>query len=96
MAQENPFSITLAFPHLDIPEFPRALALARESSEFEQTGSGPAARYRARFLVADAARLIEVFNVVQRASTTDVLVDGQAVPYGRELWMPLVSLFTLA
>jgi hypothetical protein len=94
VAQENPFSITLAFPHLDIPEFPRALALARESSEFEQTGAGPAARYRARFLVKDTARLLEVFNVVQRAPGTDVLVDGQAVPYGRELWIPLVSLFS--
>ena len=93
MAQENPFSITLAFPHLDIPEFPRALALARESSEFEQTGAGAAARYRARFLLADAARLIEVFNVVERAPGTAVLVDGQAVPYARELWIPLVSLF---
>jgi hypothetical protein len=93
VAQENPFSITLAFPHLDTPEFPRALALARESSGFEQTGAGAATRYRARFLVADAARLLDVFNVVQHASTTEVLVDDQAVPYGRELWIPLVSFF---
>jgi hypothetical protein len=93
VAQENPFSITLAFPHLDILEFPRALALARESSGFEQTGTGAAARYRARFFAADAARLLEVFHVVERAPDIDVLVDGQAVPYGRELWIPLVSLF---
>ena len=93
MAQENPFSITLAFPHLDIPEFSRALALARESSGFEQTGTGAAARYRARFFAADAARLLEVFHVVDRAPGTSVLVDDQAVPFGRELWIPLVGLF---
>ena len=40
VAQENPFSITLAFPHLDIPEFQRALELARQSSGFRQTGDG--------------------------------------------------------
>jgi len=91
VAQENPFSITLAFPHLDIPEFPRALALARESSDFEQTGAGAEVRYHARFRAGDAARLRAVFDVVQRSPATQILVDDQAVPFARELWMPLVS-----
>ena len=89
----RPFSITLVFSPLDAPDFPRALELARQSPEFRQTGTGARTRYRARFLVGDAARLLDVFNVVQRASSTEVLVDDQAMPYGRELWMPLVSFF---
>jgi len=93
VAQENPFSITLAFQHLDNPEFPRALALARESTDFEQTGAGTDTRYSARFRVADAARLLEIFNVVQGAPGTRVLMDGKTLPYGRELWIPLVRFF---
>ena len=90
---DRPFSITLVFAHLDLPDFPRALELARQSPGFRETGTGPRARYRARFLTADAARLREVFSVVGRSHATEILVDDQAVPYGRELWIPLVSFF---
>ena len=92
VAQENPFSITLAFPHLDIPGFSRALELARQSSGFRQTGEGARARYHAQFQVGEAGRLLDVFNVVRDCSDTEILVDGQEVPYARELWMPLVGL----
>ena len=33
-SQPRPFSITIVFPELDDPEFPRALDLARGSAEF--------------------------------------------------------------
>jgi hypothetical protein len=89
----RPFSITLVFSPLDAADFGRALDLASQSPGFSQTGTGVFTRYRARFLVGDAARLLEVFSVVQRSSSTDVLVDDQAVPYGRELWIPLVGFF---
>src|SRR4029078_7140746 len=36
----RPFSISLVFPTLDVPDFDKALALARESAEFFDTGSG--------------------------------------------------------
>ena len=41
------FSITLVFPNLDDPDFPKALELARQSPDFREIGAGPAARYRA-------------------------------------------------
>ena len=90
---ERPFSITLVFPELDFPDFARALDVARRSSDFRQTGAGPLTRYRAKFLLDDAARLREVFNVVGRSAETEILVDDQPWPYGRELWIPLVSFF---
>ena len=61
-ARPRPFSITLVFPDLDIADFPRALALARASAEFRETGKGEAHRYRARFWSSDAARLRELFD----------------------------------
>jgi len=89
-AGRRPFSITLVFPRLEIPEFDKALALARESADFRETGSGAAHRYRARYLSSDAARLRELFLLVGGADATDVLIDDRPVPYARELWLPLV------
>ena len=89
-APPRPFSITLVFPRLDVPEFDRALTLARDSAEFRETGQGAAHRYRARFWSSDAARLRELFTLVGPSDLTDVLIDDRPVPYARELWLPLV------
>jgi hypothetical protein len=89
-AKARPFSITLVFPALDVPEFPRALELARQAEEFRETGSGPAHRYRARFRPADAAKLRDLFHIVGGSDDTDVLIDDRPVPFARELWLPLV------
>jgi hypothetical protein len=89
-ARPRPFSITLVFPDLDVPEFSRALELARASAEFRETGRGGARRYRARFWSSDAARLRELFELVGPSDATEVLIDDRPVPYARELWLPLV------
>ena len=89
-ATARPFSITLVFPALDVPNFDRALDLARGSAEFRETGTGPAHRYRARFWSSDAVHLRELFQIVGPSDTTDVLIDDRPVPYARELWLPLV------
>jgi hypothetical protein len=91
--RDRPFSITLVFPDLDLPDFAKALDVARQSPGFRQTADGPLTRYHAKFLIGDAARLRAVFNVVGRSPDTEILVDDQAWPYGRELWIPLVSFF---
>ena len=86
----RPFSITLVFPRLDVPEFPRALELARASAEFREVGTGRSHRYRARFWPDDAQRLRQLFQIVGPADATEVLIDDRPVPYARELWLPLV------
>ncbi len=88
----RPFSITLVFPHLDVPDFDAALAIARASAEFRETASGSTRRYRARFWSSDAARLRDLFRIVGGSDDTEVLIDDRPVPYARELWLPLVWL----
>ncbi len=88
----RPFSITLVFPHLEVPAFARALDLARASAEFRDVGAGANRRYRARFWSSDAARLRDLFQIVGASDTTEVLIDDRPVPYARELWLPLVWL----
>src|SRR5262249_41188210 len=59
----RPFSIPLVFPALDVPAFDAALAIARASAEFRETGAGAARRYRARFWSSDAAKLKDLFQI---------------------------------
>ena len=89
-ARPRPFSITLVFPPLDVSDFPRALDIARGSAEYRETGAGPTLRHRARFWSSDAVRLRGLFEIVGRSDATEVLIDDRAVPYARELWLPLV------
>jgi hypothetical protein len=89
-AQARPFSITLVFPPLDVPDFQRALALARESAEFRETGAGANRRFRARFWSSDAERLRDLFQIVGPSDATEVLIDDRPMPFARELWLPLV------
>ena len=89
-SRPRPFSISLVFPDLDVPDFARALDLARASAEFREIGQGAARRYRARFWSSDAARLRDLFEIVGGSDATEVLIDDRPVPYARELWLPLV------
>jgi hypothetical protein len=89
-AQLRPFSITLVFPALDSPQFPKALEIARASAEFRETGTGAQRRFRARFWSSDAQRLRDLFQIVGPSDETEVLIDDRPVPYARELWLPLV------
>ena len=86
----RPFSISLVFPPLDVPEFALALEIARASAEFRETGSGATHRYRARFWSSDASKLRDLFQIVGVSDETEVLIDDRPVPYARELWLPLV------
>src|SRR4051812_26614267 len=86
----GPFSITLVFPSLQVPEFTRAIELARGAAEFRELGQGEQRRYRVRFLTTDPERLRDVFQVVGASDATEVLIDDRPVPYARELWLPLV------
>jgi len=91
-APQRPFSISLVFPRLDVPAFERALAIARDSAEFRETGSGAGLRYRARFWSSDAGKLRDLFQIVGPSDLTQVLIDDRPVPLARELWLPLVWL----
>ena len=85
-----PFSVSLEFPRFDGPDFDRAVTLARASSEYREIGSGSAVRHRARFYPQEAVKLRDLFEIVGRLDTCEVLVDDRPVPYARELWLPLI------
>lgn len=85
----NPFSISIDFPRFDGPDYPRAVDMARRSAEYRESGAGAAARHRARFYPQEALQLRDLFDLVGRFDSCEVLIDDRPVPYARELWLPL-------
>jgi len=85
-----PFSVSIVFPLFDGPDYPRAVEMARASAEYIETGAGAARRHRARFYPQDAVKLRDLFELVGRFDSSEVLIDDRPVPYARELWLPLL------
>lgn len=88
--RDLPFSITLVFPAFEGENYGRALAKARASAEYLETGTGTERRHRARFFSTDALRLRDLFELVGPVPGMDVLIDDRPIPYTRELWLPLL------
>jgi hypothetical protein len=86
----RPFSISIEFAPFEGPDYARALEMARRSAEYIEVKAQAGPRHRARFYPPDAPRLRDLFELVGRFDSTDVLVDDRPVPYARELWLPLV------
>ena len=91
-APRLPFSISLEFSAFDAPDCHAAIDMARASVEYREIGSGASLRHRARFYPDHALALRDLFEIVGRFDSTDVLVDDKPVPYARELWLPLIWL----
>lgn len=85
-----PFSVTLVFAPFEGPDYDRAVAMARESVEYLETGRGAALRHRARFYPDEALKLNQLFEIVGRLEACEVLIDDRPMPYARELWLPLL------
>lgn len=87
--EARPFSITITFPRFDAEDYSRAVALARQSAEYQETGKGEQFRHRARYFARDVAALRDLWAVVGRLHEAEVLIDDRPVPYARTLWLPL-------
>jgi hypothetical protein len=83
------FSVTIVFPRFEGEDYARAVAAARNSAEYLETGAGERFRHRARFFPKDVVALRDLWTIVGRLDAAEVLVDDRPVPYARELWLPL-------
>lgn len=88
--RERRFSLTIVFGPFEGADFDRAVAMARQSAEYRVVGAGEHLRHRARFFQGDVLAMRDLFEVVGGHWTCEVLVDDKPVPFGRELWLPLV------
>ena len=74
-------------------DYERAVAIARKSTRYRSEGTGRYLRHHATFGIDEVNRLHEVFYRVSEYPFCEILVRGKRVPYGRELWLPLLWFF---
>ena len=86
----RPFSCSLVFAPFDGPDYATAVALAKSSSEYLETGNGEGLRHRARFTPDRVSALRDLWQIVGRLDASEVLIDDRPVPFARELWLPLL------
>ncbi len=89
----RPLRVGVVFDSFGGENFPRALEIARRSPVYREERQGSRVRHRAEFESGDARTLRDLYAIVGELPSTDVLVDGKKVPYGRELWLPLFWIF---
>jgi hypothetical protein len=91
---ENPpgryFSYTIVFGPFQGDTYARAVALAKETSDYLETGHGDTLRHRARFRPDQVTALRDLWQLVGHLDGIDVLIDDRPLPFARELWLPLL------
>lgn len=89
----RPFRMAVQFPEFEGPELARAVELARRSPVYRMVERHGGVEHHAAFAVDGADTLRDLFALVGGRPGTEVFVDGKAVPYARELWLPLFWIF---
>jgi hypothetical protein len=87
----RPFRIGIAFAGFEGDA--RAVELARSGERYREEGAGGSRTHHAEFETGGAARLRALYQLVGQRPGTELRVEGKAVPYASELWLPLFWLF---
>lgn len=74
-------------------DYDEAVAIARKSTRYRAEGAGRYLRHSATFGIDEVSQLHAVFFRVSEYPFCEILVRGKRVPYGRELWLPLLWFF---
>jgi hypothetical protein len=89
------FRITLVFGYRLSPDYEKAVDLAKRNPAYKEEGSGEWARHSATFAPAEVDELFALFNLVHEWETTEVLLNHKRIPYGHQLWLPLMWFYRI-
>jgi hypothetical protein len=88
--QAKAFKITLVFPYKVNPGYEKAVALASQSPTYRTEGAGEFIRHQATYTPDEVEELFSLFSLVHDWPETEVLVNHKKLPYGHQLWLPLM------
>ena len=91
---EETLSVTLVFPVFKGADYEEAVTRAKASAEYREVGTGEALRHRARFFPGEVFKLRDLYDLISRNITCEVLINDRPVPYARDLWLPLIWFLT--
>ena len=89
------FRITVVFGKSSDPRYPKAVLLAKQNPTYREEGEGDWIRHSAVYTPADVEDLFTLFNMVHDWEGTEILVNHKPIPYGHQLWLPLMWFYRL-
>jgi hypothetical protein len=88
--EASSFRITIVFGYKMTAAYEKAVALAKKNPTYREEGEGEWVRHSATYTPETVDDLFELFNLVHDWDTTEVLVNHKKLPYGHQLWLPLM------
>ena len=89
------FKITLVFGFKHTPQYEKAMELAKKNAFYQEEGSGEWVRHSATYTPETVEELFQLFNLVHEWEKTEVLVNHKKIPYGHQLWLPLMWFYRI-
>jgi hypothetical protein len=89
------FKITLVFRYKLSPDYEKAVDLAKRSPTYKEEGDGEWMRHSVTFTPDEVEDLHALFNLVHEWEGTEVLVNHKRIPYGSQLWLPLMWFYRI-
>lgn len=84
------FKITLKFGYKISPNYKKAVELAQKNPSYREKGEGEWVRHSVTYTPEDVDELFELFNLIHEWENSEVLVNHKKLPYGHQLWLPLM------
>ena len=89
------FRITVVFGYKMTPDYEKAIALAKRNPTYKVEGEGEWVRHSVVYAPAEVEDLFALFSLVHDWETTDILVNHKKIPYGHQLWLPLMWFYRI-
>jgi len=88
--EKREFFVVLRFKPEENEFYKRAVEKAKEFSSYREYGQGKWKKHEVIFFRGEVRELKEFFEIAQNLKELEVLVEGKRIPYGRDLWLPLL------
>ena len=89
------FRVTVVFRHRFDPRYAQAVELAKRNPTYKEEGTGAWVRHSAVYTPETVEDLFELFNLVHEWETTEILINHKPIPYGHQLWLPLMWFYRI-
>jgi hypothetical protein len=89
------FRVTVVFGRKAHPNYEKAVALAKRNPTYQEEGAGDWIRHSAVYTPDSVEELFELFNLVHEWETTEILINHKRIPYGHQLWLPLMWFYRI-
>jgi hypothetical protein len=89
------FKVTLVFRYRMGPGYDRAVELAKRNPTYTEEGEGEFRRHAATYTPDEVDDLFELFQIVHDWDDTEVLINHKRLPYGHQLWLPLMWFYRI-